>query len=358
MNFSSYMKQELEKTLFIEIKDDLTLSIDGNPILKKGEYPILPDDLVHIAKENNDSITPSMLIDGMIYVIACDPAFKYTNNYVDFFKAAKGIESYIIMNINKFRKENLKKSVILASGLVLIAPKKEYKYNRILLLIELYEKTQFNFIEDEILSSLENIIVDYPNFTPPYFHLGKYYLDKKLDLSKVYLRKCLDDNKTKDEAARLLRQIENAEKFDDAVEYVKNGQGLEALKILIPICTNDPEDLDAKYYISVAYRQAGNNRKALMYLNELTNFAERPEVYAEIGLNLAQLDDFEGALEYLKKGLKITPDDTGILCNIGVCQLNLGKFEEGLKTFELVHRIDPEDDIATKWIEHITEDKK
>lgn len=355
MDYSFYMKAELEKTLFIEIKDDLTLDIGGKPVLRRGEYPILSEELIGIAQKNIDSISPGALIDGMIQVIACDPEFKYVKDYIEFFKEAKSLESYIIMNITALHKDNLKKSVILSTALTTIFPKKEYAYNRILLLMQLYEITQFPYIEKEILSSLKSIVQEYPNFIRPYFHLGEYYLNKDIDIAKVYLRRCLDSEETAEEASRILRQIENGEKFDQGVDLVKNGQGLEALKILIPISINNPEDLDAKYYLALAYRQTGNNSKALAYLKELTTFAERPEVYSEIAINLAILDDYVGALEYCKKALKITPDDAGVLCNIGVCQLNLGEVEEALKTFELAHRINPEDDIALKWIEQITE---
>ena len=37
-----------------------------------------------MAKEGLESVTPAMLLDGMLYMIACDPEFKYNNKYLNF----------------------------------------------------------------------------------------------------------------------------------------------------------------------------------------------------------------------------------------------------------------------------------
>lgn len=350
MNFETYLKAELEKMLFIEINEDLTLDLAGKPIMNKGEYPIKSQDLVKLGSSKSDALTPGMLIDGMLHVLGCDPKFKYAELYKRFLLNTEGMESYIIMRINEVKDEEVKKSLILTNALAYLYQKKEYKYNLIILMMKLYESTNQSFIEDEIVKRLEILVEEYSDFTLPYFHLGKYYVDKDIDKAKIYLRKCLENNTTAEEARKILYDINCVEKYDEAVEQVKNGQGLEAIKTLIPICTNDPENLDAKYYLAVALRQIGNNSKALMYLKELTEFAERAEVYSEIAINLAELEDFEGAMEYFKKALKITPDDSGIICNIGACQLNLSQIEEAQKTFELANRINPKDEIAIKWL--------
>jgi tetratricopeptide (TPR) repeat protein len=355
MNYRNYMKKEIEKAIFVEINEDVQLNLKGNSILKKGEYPILPEDVINLAKSGMETIPVAQFIKGMIYMIACDPDFIYTKDYIDTLKSIEGIESYIIMEIEKYKKENLKKAVTYVTALCTLNPKKEYLYNRVRLLIEHYDKTNLDFLNEEIISSLEKLCETYPDFSLPHYHLGQYYLDKDLDLAKMHLRKCQNDSIIGEEAIRLLQRIKNVEEYDQAVELVQNGQGYEALKILIPICEDNPENLDAKYYAAVAFRQTENYHKALLYLKELLNIAERPEVYAEIGINLAALNDFESAIEYFKKALKIKPDDSGIICNIAVCQLNLGNIDEAKKNFELAARINPKDEIALSWIERLKE---
>jgi tetratricopeptide (TPR) repeat protein len=353
MNFDMYMKKEIEKSLFIEIKKDLPLNIKGNPILKKGDYPLLPDDVVNLAKDGLDAIPANSMINGIIYIIACDPKFKYINSYMEFLKSIEGIENYLIMELEKVKDNNPKKAVVFATTLSKINPKKEFLYNRVILLIELYDKTTHEFIKDEILKSLEELCVNHPDFANSHYLLGQYYLDKDIDIAKTHLRKCQNDPIIESEAQALLERIKNVEDYDNAIELIKDGQGYDALRILLPICNDNPDNLDAKFYAAVALRQIENYEKAIVYLNELLEYAERPDVYSEIGLNLAALNDFEASIIYFKKALKITPDDSGIICNIGVCHLHLGQLEDAKKAFSLASRINPKDEIAFEWLEKL-----
>lgn len=350
MNYKSYLKKEIEKAIFIEIKKDVTLRVKGNPSLKAGDYPLLPEDVVDLAQRGVDSLPAEAIIKGMVYVIACDRNFKYSDKYIEFLKSLEGIESYFVMNIDKNKGNDIKKSIIYATALCEIDNKKESKMNRVYLLMEQYDRTGIEHIKDEILENLEELSERYPEYGPPNFHLGDYYLDKDMDLAKLYFKKSIKDPLTKQKAYEILEKIRITDEYDGAVELVKSGNGSDALRTLIPYCDTYKENLDAKYYTAIAFRQIGDNYKAIYYLQELINVAERPEVYNEIGLNLAELGEFEAAREYFKKALRIKPDDSSIICNIGVCHLNLGDEAEAKKAFELASRINPKDDVAEKWL--------
>lgn len=107
------------------------------------------------------------------------------------------------------------------------------------------------------------------------------------------------------------------------------------------------------YYIAICYRNLQLNEKALYYLNLLLDKPERPEVYVEIGLNLASLGYFEDALAYFKDALKLKPNDSTIICNIGVCYLYLNENQRAKESFELALKIDKDDEVAKKWLEKI-----
>lgn len=353
MNYEIYLKREIEKTVFIETNKDLIVNIKGNPVLKKGEYPLLPQDIVGFAQKGLDGVPGDAIINGMIHIIACDPNFKYNNIYIDFLKSIEGIESYIIMNIEKYKSNETKKAVIFATALLAVNPEKKYAMNRCYLLMELYEKVRLESVGGEILKSLEKLLTEYPDFAEPSYYLGEYYLDKDLDKAKLYLRKCINDPKIHDRASELLERIHSIENYDNAVDMVKAGNGQEALKILIPYVENNPQNLDAQYYTAVAYRQIRDPYKALDYLDNLLNYGETLEVLSEIGLNLASLNDFESALEYFTKALKIIPSDSGVICNMGVCHLGLGNMDEAKHAFELASRINPKDEISKEWLKKI-----
>lgn len=353
MDFLTYIKNGVENLLFIEIKKDVTLKLKGNPVLKKGEYPIDAEDIIDIAKDNINAIPADKLINGMIYIVGSDENFKYNKLYIEFLKKVAGIESYIILKIKESKDKELKRSIIYSTTLFEITKNKEYGMNRIYLLMDLYDKTKLSFLEGEIVSSLKSLTSLYPDYILPCYYLGEYYLNKDLALSKFYLSCCLNDDKIKDEAQGLIAKIEKTEEYDSAVELVKKGEGDKAIKTLLTYIEENPKSPDALYFTAVALRQMGMYKNALQYLDNLLNFGETSETYNEIGLNFASLQKYKSALEYFKSALKIKPQDSEILCNMAVCQFNLGNVKEAKDDFELAERLNPKDEVAKMWLKNI-----
>lgn len=116
MDYSTYLKREIEKTLFIEIGRDIPINLGGREaVLEKGEYPILPKSMVKIAEGNDqglEGIQLPVLIDGMIYILGCDKDFKIAPLYREFLQDAKGILSYIIKNIEEKKESDMKTALI------------------------------------------------------------------------------------------------------------------------------------------------------------------------------------------------------------------------------------------------------
>lgn len=355
LNYRDYIKKEVEKILFIEINKDITFQIKNPFVLKRGEYPILADNLKELAIRGDSNIQLNYILDGIITLLGVDSDFIYKHSYINLLKDIYAIESYIISQIEKLKNTNTKKALIYANTLCILNKTETNLINRIYLLFDLQNKTGFDF-KDEIEKSLKEVLeINKYNATANY-NLGLLYINYDKSLAKYHLRKCLNSPITEKEAQELLEKIEAVENYDRAIENIKAENYEEALKILIPIADNDSENLDAIYYVALCYRNLGLNQKALYYLNELLDKPERPEVYIEMGLNLAELGYFEDALIYFKNALKIKPDDATIICNIGVCQLYLGDKEKAKENFELASRIDKQDEIAKKWLEKLKED--
>lgn len=355
MSYRDYIKKELEKILFIEINKDVTFQIKNKFILKKGEYPILAENLKEIALRGDDNIQLNYILDGIITLLGIDSDFIYKYTYINLLKDIYAIESYIISQIEKFKDVNTKKALIYANTLCLLNRTENNLINRIYLLFDLQNKIGLDF-SDEIERSLKEVIQLNEDNPTANYNLALFYLNNDRSLAKYHLRKCLSSPITKNEAQSLLEKIEAVENYDRAIEHIKAENYDEALKILIPIVEEDPENLDAIYYVALCYRNLNLNEKALFYLNELLDKPERAEVYIEMGLNLASLGYFSEALIYFKNALKIKPDDATIICNMGVCYLYLGEEEKAKENFELASRIDKEDEVAKKWLEKLKED--
>ncbi|SEF56220.1 Tetratricopeptide repeat-containing protein [Caloramator fervidus] len=354
MDYKEHFKKEVQNFIFVELEKPLVISLNNVVInLPKGDYPVDFKELINVAKENKD-FTAQSIINGMIFVLGADSSFPYLENYINILKKIPNIESYIIFQIEENKNKDIKKAIIYTSALIKLNPKKEFQMNRIYLLMDYYQKTNLSFLEAEIIESLKNLLKQYPEYEPANFYIAEYYLDKDIDLAKYHLRYCLSSEKYRQKAEEYLKKIEAVENYDKAVSLLKEGYPKEALKILIPYIESNPQNLDAKYYIAVAYREIGNYQKALLYLNELLNILETPEVDNEIGLNLAFLGYFEKAIEYFKKALKFKPSEVSILSNIGVCYFNLNDFENAKKYFKLALDKKPDDEVCKEWIRRLS----
>jgi len=348
MDFHQYIKNELDNILFVEIGRDITFA-NGKRI-EKGEYPISSSDIIKVAKNGHGEIPVTFLINGMVYVLGCDEKFKYNQNYIEKLKSIDGIENYLILEIEKSAKDNKKRALIYASTLCILNPNKSNLYNRCVILMNIYDETKQDFFVPEIVESLKKITENYPGFIPANFNLGKYYTSKDLDMAKHYLSKCKHDKDYGEESVKILKEIDAVENYDNAVAMVKQGHGAQALKYLITYCNDNPDDPNAKFYTAIALRQSGNFEDALVYLKDLINYGRTANVLSEIALNLASLKKFGPALKYFGEALKIAPDDEAIICNIAVCYLNLGMFDEAKTNFEKAFSLNPDDKIAEEWL--------
>ncbi|KRQ87418.1 Tetratricopeptide repeat protein [Caloramator mitchellensis] len=350
MNFQEYFKKQAHNLIFIEIEKDVNAYLKDQPItFPKGDYPVEPAKLLQSEEQR---LLIANIIDGMLLILGQDKDFKLNSTYKIILQSIPNIESYIIYQIQQNR-SNPKTATIYANALIELNPKKEFQMNRIYILMEYLNKTNQSFIQDEILDSLKKLTETHPDYEIPNFYLGEYYLDKDTDLAKHYLRKVQTHKDLTKKAQEYLDKIQSIENYDKAVDLLKQGSPKDALKILIPYIESNPNNLDAKYYAAVALRQLQNHQKALLYLQELLQALETPEVDNEIGLNLASLGYLEDAINYFEKAHKLNPKDTSIITNIGACYVYLNQIEKAKEQFEYALKINPNDEVAIEWLKQI-----
>ncbi len=353
MNYESFLKLEIEKTVFVELKKDTPFKSDYITVLPAGFYPILPKDMVNIAREGSGNIPLQALLDGMLYMIACDKEFKYNESYIECLKKVENIKNYIIMRIEQTRKDYHKAALIYATALSSIYPSRVNDLNRVYELVEYSKLNPGEFIDKEIKYSLEKAVDDYPDYTPTCLYLAEYYINTDRDRAKLLLNKALTNPESSGRAAELLHRIKLVEDYDKAVELVKQGRGQEALETLEGVLENNKENPDVRYYTAVALRQSGDYEKALVLLEELVKNCALPEVLSEAGLNYAFIGDFKEALKSFEQALEMKPKDAELLCNIGVCRINLGQLEEAKEAINRAHALNPMDEVINKWLEQI-----
>ena len=358
MDYDGFLKTEIEKTIFIEFKKDMSFEADYSTVIPAGFYPILPKDMVAVARDGSGNIPLQAIIDGMLYMISCDREFKYNESYIECLKKVEDIKNYIIMKIEKTRKTSRKTAVIYATALSILYPCRINDLNRIYELVEYSKVSPGAFMDEEIKFSLEKAAEDYPDYTPTCLYLAEYYINSDRDRAKMLLNKALTNPESSGRASELLQRIKQVEDYDRAVEMVKQGQGPEALETLEGVLENNPENPDVRYYTSVALRQAGDYERALGMLEDLVKNCALPEVLSEAGLDYAYIGDFQSAAEKFQQALEMKPKDPELLCNMGVCWLSLGQIDKAKEAINKAHALNPKDEIITKWLAQIGKKEK
>ena len=63
--------------------------------------------------------------------------------------------------------------------------------------------------------------------------------------------------------------------------------------------------------------------------------------------------DFDEAIKYYKEALRLSPENSEILCNLGIVYLNKGMESEARLYIEKAHDIAPDDEVVHMWLSHI-----
>ncbi len=97
----------------------------------------------------------------------------------------------------------------------------------------------------------------------------------------------------------------------------------------------DPKLYEAHNLLGIAYESKGLRNNALESLKaSLKGDNDQPEHLNDYGYLLMKDRDFERAVKFLKRAVKAKPDER-FLNNLALAQVELGKFDDAYKSFEL-----------------------
>ncbi len=126
--------------------------------------------------------------------------------------------------------------------------------------------------------------------------------------------------------------------------YVTIQKYEKAVEVLQKVLADDSENVDANYWIGIAYQALGDFDKAEQYLSAVMALApERDEVYNALGYLWAdrgtKLDE---AVALIQKALQKSPENGAYLDSLGWAYFKQGKLEAALAELEKAIRYMPE----------------
>jgi len=335
MDIKSFFSEKLDKFVFLQISGE------------DAYLPLKSDTIVDDIKEKGglDKIPFSYFLYGMFFILGADESFSYSEDYIRIIRSTEGSIRFIKGRIaEEIRQGNYEDGYVLLKGLSQVE-KSEDVFDKLIMVLEELRQRNPEFSEEELdmLSKAKEI----PGYGKPYLYEALLKREKKDYCGALQsIEKYIGMSGTSEEEVLKFRQD-----ISRSADYEK-GKALmyedpkAALKLLIPLIPEFPEDAALLYYIGVCYRILENHEKSIYYLDQALELdSDLVQVVNELGINYAALGDFETAVAYLRKAFEATKS-VEICTNLVMCYLEMGKLDEAKAHLALAEKLDPEDEIV------------
>ncbi|MFH1809786.1 MAG: tetratricopeptide repeat protein [Pseudomonadota bacterium] len=170
-----------------------------------------------------------------------------------------------------------------------------------------------------------------------------------------FLELAAEDDKLRDGVQRDLAQaqerVEQQQRRERAVRLVRDDSTGD--EELAEACTDlehaiSLADRDAELWwaLGVGCRRTGNTARAVeafVFVTELD--PEGADAHRELSSIAFKARQLDLALQHARRAYEIDPTNAGVVCNLGVCHMELGDLEHAREFIELAHELDAEDPI-------------
>ena len=345
MSNENYFLEKLEKMLFLEIKVGSKIN---NYIFKDNVYmPVSSEKIVSKAKDGDNlkDIPVNLFVEGMFYVLGADEKFTYNKVYIEVINSIPNSCNYIKGKIfENIKSEKYEDAYVMLKGLLTIEMSKE-NLEKAFILSDGLRKVNTAFKEEEL--KLIELGKKYDEYPMPYYYdaIVKY---EDGDIEKAYFNITqyisLGGKITK-EVAELKENLSMINDFSKGKELVYE-EPKKALEVLLPLMDVLGDNAELFYYIALAYRMVQNYEKAIYYLNEaLAIDSNYVQVFNELGINYACLNQFEEAIKYFRKVFELTTS-IEVCTNLVMCYMNNNDLKQAKAHLEIAKKLDPNDEIV------------
>lgn len=357
MDVKSILAEKMSKLFFLELRKDKLEDLIQINVKENIYMPIKANDIVEKLRRNEkaDELSFNHFIEGMFYVLGVDEHFKFNEDYRKILNYLSESVPYIKGRIFKeVEEENYIDAYIFLKGLTMVESNNE-NYEKLIYIADYLRKENkaFNDEEMNIIQKAKEI----EGATSPYLY--EALINKDLgDYQKALF--CVNNYISK--GGEFTSDIENLKHGLKVVLDYDKGKELvfecpeEALKLLIPLKEEFPEDPSIYYYIAIGYRILNNYQKAIFYLNEALAIDNGfIDVVNELGINYAYLGSYEKAIVYFRKAFEVTRS-IEICTNLVMCYMNIGDKEQAKNHLMIAQKLDANDEIVKKLAEMLKEE--
>ncbi len=384
------MSHPLDSVVFIDIPEDAAVSaaipsFDSSiPLPVQLSAPL--DGRGGAAKPDTSSLTPEMILAGILTVFAYDPENAHTAYYRSIITSIHpGIrEEMTEAAILKARNGDWDLAEEIFTALRGLDPEDPRGVLNLALLNDQRADSFRNAGMDEEADACDGRAFDYyrvamaaePPLTEAFFNAGFFYLKQKSyrkakEALETYLKLESPEGDTAknrmDKARAIVSEISSRDLDDDlfkaAYDYITMGEEEKALESVRLFLEHHPRVWNAWFLLGWALRRLERWEDAKAAFTQALELGKDPnsgiesgyvDICNELAICLMELGDYAQSRSWLASALEQDPENVKIMSNLGTVALREGKREEAASFFRAALEFDPKDRLAAQMLQELS----
>ncbi|MCK5153178.1 MAG: tetratricopeptide repeat protein [Spirochaetales bacterium] len=361
----------LDRIMYVSIPEDSEQEINGfqidSSVLMPIEIPIGETDW------QMQDLSWEMIVAAMLKIFAWDPSHKDIEYYRSFIQAVQPDinEEMTQTGIIKAGKKDYEIAEEIFRALANYKPDIEQNLTNLALVFEEQAELYSNLNNpdlaekkiEEAFKTYKRAIKQHPESEEIFYNSGNFYLkhgnvEKSVELLNHFLT-VTKDSKKKELVSDILKKVKSISvddrTFNEAYELIKMGREESGIKKILNYISNKPDIWNAWFLLGWAYRRIGNYQKGKEALLECLALNDKNvDTYNELSICFLELGEYNECRKKLAKALRLDGENIKIISNFGILALKESNIEEAMGFFRTVLEIDPDDEIAKKYIEFLS----
>lgn len=268
-----YFKKYLNKFVFAEFSEDFLKNFKSAEIMRGVPVPLRKQDI----KEFNggDGLSMMHIAENMVWVMGCDPHFKYTQSYCDCLDDIFGkkiLDSLLKEGRDAAEAADYDNACVHFRAILCMQPDyihAMYSYARVC--TKMYENSRnteyIGRMKAEALDFYELMVAIHPRHAQSYYYLGYAYANMgyyiKARLAWADFMRFSKNGKDKKEIRQRMEQLAKPALIEEGCNDVLAGRFGDAIKKLEPFLQDKFESWwPLHYYLGVAYERTGRTEEA------------------------------------------------------------------------------------------------
>lgn len=362
-------KSALDNIIYVSIPDNIDiledLPIDPSILMPVEPPPGTSDFSIH-------ELSWEMIIAAMLRILAYNPDHEHADYYRTVITAVKpDIKSELLeAGVIKARNKDFDiAEEIFLSLTHLFQDDLPAAVNLALVYEEhgeVYEKIGKDHLADrcyeQAFEAHKKALMLDPESPDAHLNAGTFYLKRRnFNKALVHLEAFIglsDDPKRNKKVTDMIQRLKNRSHYDvlfsEAFDFIKMGKEEEGIARISEFLKTNPEVWNAWFLLGWAHRRLGNYKEGRdAFYKAIEHGSVEADTHNELAICLLELGHYAESRKELEKALRMDPENTKIINNLGILSLKQEEPEQAAGFFRTVLDIDPEDEIARQYIDYM-----